>query len=59
MLLTLMYVEVPTKVSAMELISSPETPKSQILISPLELTNMFDGLMSAQECQVCIIVSPG
>src|SRR5687767_492805 len=27
-----MYVEVPTKVSAIELISSPDTPKSQSLI---------------------------
>lgn len=41
-----MYVLVPTNVSAIELISSPETPKSHILISPLELHNMFDGLIS-------------
>jgi len=47
--LTLMYVEVPTKVSAMEFISSPETPKSQILIWPWELKRMLDGLMSVKE----------
>jgi len=44
-----MYVDVPTNVSAMELISSPETPKSQILISPRELHRIFDGLISAKE----------
>ena len=41
-----MYVDVPTNVSAMELMSSPDTPKSQILIWPFELKRMFDGLMS-------------
>lgn len=41
-----MYVDVPTKVSAMELISSPETPKSHSLMPPLELTRMLDGLIS-------------
>lgn len=41
-----MYVDVPTKVSAMELISSPDTPKSQIFISPCELASMFEGLIS-------------
>jgi hypothetical protein len=41
-----MYVDVPTKVSAIELMSSPETPKSQIFISPCELQRMFEGLMS-------------
>lgn len=46
--LTLIYVDVPTNVSAMELISSPETPKSQIFISPLELHSIFDGLMSTK-----------
>ena len=30
----------------MELMSSPDTPKSQILISPLELHKMFEGLIS-------------
>ena len=45
--LTLIYVDVPTKVSAMELMSSPDTPKSHILICPFELKRMFDGLMSA------------
>ena len=44
---TLMYVDVPTKVSAMEFMSSPETPKSQILISPCELHKILDGFMSA------------
>ena len=43
-----MYVDVPTKVSAIELMSSPETPKSQILISPLELKRMLEGLMSVK-----------
>ena len=37
---------VPTKVFAIELISSPETPKSHILISPLVFARMLDGLMS-------------
>jgi hypothetical protein len=46
--LTLIYVDVPTKVSAIELMSSPETPKSQILIWPLELQRMLDGLMSTR-----------
>lgn len=36
----------PTNVSAMELISSPDTPKSQILICPCELTSMLEGLTS-------------
>jgi hypothetical protein len=43
-----MYMDVPTKVCAMELMSSPETPKSQSLISPMELQRMFEGLMSAR-----------
>lgn len=50
--LTLIYVLVPTKVLAIELMSSPETPKSQILISPAVLTRMLEGLISA-------VVSPG
>jgi hypothetical protein len=41
-----MYVLVPTNVLAIELISSPDTPKSQILISPFELAKILDGLMS-------------
>ena len=41
-----MYVDVPTKVSAIELINSPDTPKSHILICPFELHRMFDGLIS-------------
>jgi hypothetical protein len=41
-----MYVDVPTNVSAIEFISSPETPKSQILIWPRELHKILDGLMS-------------
>lgn len=44
--LTLIYVLVPTKVFAIELISSPETPKSQILISPLVFARILEGLMS-------------
>jgi hypothetical protein len=44
-----MYVLVPTNVLAMELISSPDTPKSQILISPLVFARMLDGLMSGTE----------
>ena len=40
------YVEVPTKVSAIELTNSPETPKSHSLICPLELTSTFEGLIS-------------
>ena len=46
-----MYVEVPTNVSAMELMSSPETPKSHILISPLELQRMLEGLISTGKTQ--------
>jgi len=46
---TLIYVEVPTNVSAIEFMSSPETPKSQILISPRELHRIFEGLMSENE----------
>lgn len=46
MTLTLMYVLVPTKVSATLLISSPETPKSQILIWPEELSRILEGLTS-------------
>ena len=41
-----MYVPVPTKVSAMEPSSSLETPKSQSLIWPFELTRMFEGFKS-------------
>src|SRR6266550_6695083 len=44
-----MYVDVPTNVSAMELISSPETPKSHILISPCELHRMLDGFISVHD----------
>lgn len=43
-----MYVLVPTKVLAIELMSSPETPKSQSLISPPELTRMLLGLTSGE-----------
>ncbi len=44
--LTLIYVLVPTKVLAIELMSSPETPKSHILISPAVLARILEGLMS-------------
>jgi hypothetical protein len=43
---TLMYVLVPTNVLAIELMSSPETPKSQSLTWPCELTRMLLGLTS-------------
>lgn len=43
---TLMYIDVPTKELAMELISSPETPKSQSLISPQELRRILEGFIS-------------
>lgn len=46
---TLMYMDVPTNVLAMELMSSPETPKSQSLMSPDELHRIFDGLISASK----------
>lgn len=46
-----MYVLVPTKVSAIELMSSPDTPKSQILILPSALINMLLGLTSAGRAQ--------
>ena len=52
MMLTLMYVDVPTKVSAIELISSPETPKSQILICPWELQSILHGLISTTSASV-------
>lgn len=45
---TLMYVEVPTNVLAIELTNSPDTPKSQSLISPSELQRMFEGLISTR-----------
>jgi hypothetical protein len=41
-----MYVDVPTNVSAIELISSPDTPKSHIFICPSELRSILDGFMS-------------
>jgi len=43
---TAMYALVPTNVLAMEFASSVLTPKSQILISPFELTNTLLGLIS-------------
>lgn len=46
MTLTLIYTEVPTNVLAIELISSPDTPKSQSLMSPSEFSRMFEGLIS-------------
>lgn len=39
----------PTNVSATLLMSSPETPKSQILICPAELRRILLGLTSAGE----------
>jgi len=49
--LTLIYVLVPTNVFAIELISSPETPKSQILISPLVFAKMLEGLISTDQLE--------
>ncbi len=44
-----MYDLVPTNEFAIESMSWPETPKSQILISPLELTKIFEGFTSLKE----------
>jgi len=41
-----MYDRVPTKELAMESINWPDTPKSQIFISPRELTRILDGFTS-------------
>lgn len=41
-----MYVLVPTNVLAIELMSSPDTPKSHSLTWPSELTRMLLGLTS-------------
>ena len=38
----------------MELISSPDTPKSHNLIDPRELKRMLDGLISFLHCQTMI-----
>jgi hypothetical protein len=46
-----MYVLVPTNVLAMELMSSPETPKSQILISPSVLAKMLEGFISEKSAE--------
>jgi hypothetical protein len=51
-----MYVDVPTKVSAMELISSPDTPKSHILIWPFDVRSMFEGFMSGISGQHRVII---
>ena len=44
-----MYDLVPTKEFAIESINWPLTPKSHSLISPRELTNMFDGFTSVEQ----------
>ena len=44
-----MYDLVPTNELAIESISCPLTPKSQSLISPLELTNILDGFTSREK----------
>ena len=46
---TLMYTDVPTNVLAMELMSSPETPKSISLIAPSELHRILEGLISVSD----------
>ena len=46
--LTAIYDLVPTKEFAIESISCPLTPKSHNLISPLELTSMFEGFTSVK-----------
>jgi len=46
MQLTLMYTDVPTKVLAMELMSSPDTPKSINLMNPCEFSKILEGLIS-------------
>ena len=43
---TAMYLVVPVKVPAREPISSPETPKSQSLITPWRERRMLEGLIS-------------
>jgi len=48
-ILTDMYDRVPTKELARESINCPLTPKSQILISPLELISIFEGFTSATQ----------
>lgn len=50
---TLIYELVPTNVSATELISCPDTPKSHNLICPCEFTNTLDGFKSI----ICMRVS--
>ena len=45
-LLTDIYDRVPTNEFAIESISCPLTPKSQIFISPLELTSILEGFTS-------------
>ena len=47
--LTDMYDLVPTNELAIESISWPLTPKSQSLISPLELTKILDGFTSREK----------
>ena len=44
-----MYDLVPTNELAIESISWPLTPKSQSLISPLELTKILDGFTSREK----------
>ena len=50
-----MYDRVPTKLLAIESISCPETPKSQILISPAEFTRMLLGLTSLGKTVVQVL----
>lgn len=61
--LTDMYDLVPTKELAIESMSCPLTPKSHNLISPRELTSMFEGFTSVGKEDVqkklCLIICLG
>ena len=52
-----MYDLVPTKEFAMESINCPLTPKSHNLISPRELTKMFDGFTSVEKEMFTEVIS--
>lgn len=49
----------PTKVFAIELMSSPDTPKSHILISPFVFASTFDGLISGRVSSALQSIEPG
>ena len=50
-ILTDMYERVPTNEFAIESINWPLTPKSHILISPFELTNILEGFTSERQIE--------